>query len=317
MSIRVGVVGIGTMGEHHVRNYASMDHAELMGLYDVDFVKAKKIAKTFNTVAYEDLTKLLKNIQAASICVPTPLHKQVASEIMSKKIHVLLEKPISLDVKEADEIIQCANKYGARLMIGHVERFNPAIITLNEVMDHDKIIYIESQRLGPYDGARQNTGVALDLMIHDLDVVLNMVNSDIKQITSIVSKVQSKTEDIAHAQIRFANGVIAVFTASRISQKRVRTLNITQRESYITADYHTQEVLIRSGLTSEYVGGQNVSYKQVGAVEIPYVQRGEPLKNELEHFITAVSNQEPFAITAEEARKSLMLAHEVVNRATN
>lgn len=308
MSVKVGVIGVGTMGEHHVRNYSAMEQVELVGIYDIDARKTQRVAKTFGTIAYTDLSKLLNKIEAASICVPTHLHKDVALEAMSEGVHVLVEKPISHSLEDADAIINEADRHNVHLMVGHVERFNPAIITLRDVIDKKKIIYIEAQRLGPYVEAHKEVGVILDLMIHDLDVVLSLVGSGLKQISSIVRKVLSGTEDIAHAQIIFENGIIAVFTASRITQRRVRKLNVTQKDSYVTADYQTQEVFIRSGLTAEYVGGQNVSYKQVGAVEIPYVQRGEPLRIELEHFVSCIVGDEAPDVTGQDGKKTLETA---------
>lgn len=311
MTVKVGVIGVGSIGEHHVRNYAAMGKAKLVGIYDVDAAKAERVAKSFGTIAYTDLAKLLNEIDAASICVPTDLHREVAVEAMAEGVHVLVEKPISLTLEEADVIIKEADRRDVRLMVGHVERFNPAILTLKDVMDKEKIVYIEAQRLGSYVEAHADVGVVIDLMIHDLDVVLSMVDSGVKQLSCVARKVGSKTEDIANAQILFENGVVAVFTASRITQRRVRRLNVTQRDSYITADYATQEVFIRSGLTSEYVGGKNVSYKQVGAVEIPYVQRGEPLRIELDHFLGCVMANKTPAVTGQDGKESLKLALDI------
>lgn len=312
MSVKVGVIGVGTMGEHHVRNYSAMEQAELIGVYDVDAKKAQRVAKTFGTIAYTDLSKLLNKIEAASICVPTHLHKDVAFEAISEGVHVLIEKPISHSLEDADAIINEANKHNVCLMVGHVERFNPAIITLKDIINKKKIIYVEAQRLGPYVEAHEEVGVILDLMIHDLDVVLSLIDLPIKEINSIGRKVRSRTEDIAHAQILFENSIVAVFTASRITQRRVRKLNVTQKDSYVTADYQTQEVFIRSGLTSEYVGGKNVSYKQVGAVEIPYVQRGEPLRIELEHFLDCIEGNKAPAVAGQDGKKALATALDVL-----
>lgn len=312
MSIRIGVIGVGVMGEHHVRNYSAMESSELVGVFDKDTKKAKRIAKTFGITTYTNLPKLLSKIEAASICVPTQLHRQVALETISQGVHVLIEKPISLTLQDADKIIKAAKKHGVRLMIGHVERFNPAILTLKDVIHEDKIIYIESQRLGPYVEAHQDVGVTFDLMIHDIDIIRSLVKSPVKKISSVMHKLKSQTEDISHAQLLFENGAIAVLTASRITEKRERKLNVTLKDSYITADYQTQEVFIRSGLTSKYVGGQNVSYKQVGAIEIPYVQRGEPLRNELEHFVYALENNQPFSVTGEDGRDNLTLTLDIV-----
>lgn len=310
MSIRIGVIGVGSIGEHHVRNYSAMKQVELIGIYDVDPDKAQRVAKNFGTIAYSDLSKLLNKIEAVSICVPNQLHKEMAISAISEGVHILIEKPVSATLEEADAIIEAANKHDVRATVGHVERFNPAILTLSDAINKEDLLYIEAQRLSPHDPGKK-VGVVLDMMIHDIDVVLSLVDTEIKHKSSITRKIHSKTEDIAHAQIVFENGVIATFTASRVIQKRVRLINVTLEGSYISADYLTQEVFIRSNLKSEYIGGKNISYKQVSAMEIPYVQRYEPLRNELEHFVSSLENNTKFLVSLEDARKSLATALEL------
>lgn len=314
MSVRVGVVGVGAIGEHHVRNYATMGEADLVGIYDINLDRAQRIAEVYGTIVYEDLHQLLKDTQAISLCVPTSLHKDVAFEIIDEGIDLLVEKPISFNLEDADQIINRAAQNGVKLMVGHVERFNPAVLTLKEVIKPEEIVYIEAQRLGPFVQAREEVGVILDLMIHDIDIFLDLIDSPIRKINSLAIKERSQTEDVAHAQILFENGVAAVLSASRITQRKVRTLNVTQKNSLITADYLSQEILIRSGLTPQYVGGKNVSYKQVATVEIPYVQRAEPLRLELKHFLSCVQNKQTPEVSGQEGRRALQVALDVLAR---
>lgn len=312
MSVRIGVIGIGRIGEHHIRNYSAMPHTDLIGIYDVDQEKAGKKAALYNTTAYKDIESLLDKVDAVSICVPTEGHADALVKVASFERDVLLEKPISASLADADRIIQAAENTGIILMVGHVERFNPAVMTIKDIMDPKDIIYMEAQRIGPYESAYSDTGVVLDLMIHDIDIALHLIDSDVAAVKSMNQTVRSETEDVAHAQLKFDNGVVAVLEASRMANRRIRSMSITQHEKYITADYQTQEIFVRSGLSAEYVGGKNVSYKQVGAMEIPYIQRGEPLRNELEHFVECVAKKAQPAVTGEQARRNLAVALQIV-----
>jgi predicted dehydrogenase len=312
MSVKVGVVGAGRIGEHHIRNYTSMPHAEVVGIYDIDYGKAERKAAAYKTTPFKDLPGLLGEVDAVSVCVPTENHADVVEEVAANRVDVLLEKPISSSLEDADRIIKAAEKAGMILMLGHVERFNPAVLTVKDIMDPGEVVYIEAQRIGPFEYAYSDTGVVLDLMIHDIDIVMHLIGSDIVKVNSMTQKVRSKTEDVAHAQLKFENGMVAVLEASRVANRRIRSMSVTQKEQYITADYQTQEVFVRSGLSAEYVGGKNVSYKQVGAMEIPYIQRGEPLRNELEHFVDCVAKGLPPGVTGEEARDALKVALQIV-----
>ncbi len=312
MSVRIGVIGIGRIGEHHIRNYSVIPNADLVGVYDVDSEKAGKKAAAYNTTSYETMEALLDKVDAVSICVPTNGHADVLTKVASEGKSVLLEKPISSTLADADRIIQAAGDAGIVLMVGHVERFNPAVLTMKDIMDSKDIIYMEAQRIGPYESAYSDTGVVLDLMIHDIDIALHVIDSEVTRVKSTTQTVVSDTEDVANAQLKFENGVVAVLEASRMANRRLRSMSITQKEKYITVDYQTQEILVRSGLSAEYVGGKNVSYKQVGAMEIPYIQRGEPLRNELEHFVECVTGKLEPAVTGEQARRNLAVALQIV-----
>lgn len=314
MSVKVGVIGVGRVGIHHARNYADIGAADLVGVYDIDPGKAEQIAERYSTRMYQSLDGLLEETDAVSICVPTTKHYDVFEKVAGKKVHALVEKPISSSISEASKIINEAKRNKVTLMVGHVERFNPVVLTLQDIIDEEDIVYIETQRLGPYVDVDTETNVVDDLMIHDIDIVLNLIDSKIEQVNNLSMKVFSKTEDVAHAQLLFASGKAAVLSASRVANRRVRVLNITLKDSYISADYQTQEVFIRSGLKPEYIGAPHVSYKQVGAIEIPYVQRGEPLRLELEHFIDCIACSKAPMVSGEAGKRNLEVAELILSK---
>lgn len=308
MSVKVGVIGVGRIGEHHLRNYSSMHSVQLKGIFDNDASKAAKLAGKYDSQAYATLDALLDDCDAVSICVPTVAHHDTFLKVAARGVHALVEKPISLNVEEAGRMIEAARQNRTIFMVGHVERFNPVILTVREILDPEKIIYIETQRLGPYPTSGTEIGVVNDLMIHDIDVVHSLIDSDVSDVSSRLIKVVSQTEDIANAQIVYANGMTAALTASRVTNFRVRVLNITLKDTYVSADYQTQEVVVRSGLLPEYIGGKHVSYKQVSAMEIPYVQRGEPLRLELTHFVECLAEGKTPDVTGETGKKNLEVA---------
>ncbi len=308
MSVKIGVIGVGRIGEHHLRNYTNMGQTKLVGVFDKDEERAGMLARKYGTKTFNKMETLLSACDAVSICVPTVNHCEVFLEVAARGVHALVEKPISMNVKEADSMIRAAKKAGVTLMVGHVERFNPVILTVRDVIDVNKIVFLEAQRLGPYSKTDTRIGVVNDLMIHDIDVVHCLIDSDIEHIGSRLIRVFSETEDLAQAQLVYKNGQTAVLTASRVTNYRVRVLNITLKDAYVTADYQVQEVLIRSGLLPEYVGGKNVSYKQVSAIEVPYVQRGEPLNLELKHFVECIKDEKTPEVTGEMGKKNLEVA---------
>jgi predicted dehydrogenase len=308
MNLKVGVIGVGRIGEHHLRNYRAIPGVELVGVHDIRPEQAEPISNKYGIRYFSEMGDLLDKVDAVSICVPTDKHAEVFEKVASAGKHALVEKPISLTLEEADRMLAAAKSNNVKLMVGQVERFNPVIPTVRDIVDLSGIVYLELQRLGPYNKPDTAVGVVKDLMIHDIDVALSLIGADVKSVEGRLMKVFSETDDIAHAILGFTNGVTAALTASRVTNYRVRQMNITLRDSYVSADFHTQEVLIRSGLLPEYVGGKNVSYKQVSAIEIPYVQRGEPLRLELESFVDSVSQDKEVAVTGIAGKNNLEVA---------
>lgn len=287
--IRAGVVGVGRMGSYHVGVYSELFNVELVGVADINKKRAEEIAGRYNTKAFTDYKDLFGKVDIISIAVPTELHHHVAKDFLEEKIHVLLEKPVTKDLKEARELFKIAEKRGVVLNIGHVERFNGAVQELKKIVSHP--LFIDSRRLGPYDPRVEKDDVVLDLMIHDIDIILNLVDSKIKEINAMGVSVFSGHEDLANVQIRFENGCIANIVASRATQNKIRTLAITQKDAYIFLDYTDQDIHIHRQAASEHtLTREELKYKQESFIERIFVHKENPLKLEIKHLIDCVIN---------------------------
>lgn len=302
--VRVGVVGVGHLGQHHARIYAENSKCELVGVVDIDKKNAQKIAKQYNTQAFSDFRELFGRVEACSIAVPTVGHYAIASEFLKQRIHLLVEKPITTTVAEAHELIELASQYGCVLQVGHIERFNAAVMRLKQIITEPA--FIEAHRLGPYDPRIKDVGVVLDLMIHDLDIILQLVNSPVTEIESAGVGIYGDKEDIANARIHFENGCIANLTASRVTPNRKRKIRIFQKDAYLSVDYIEQEIE-----SFQRVVDPNPA---PGMPKVTIVRRSEkvpkqePLKLELEHFIDCVQRGTEPIVKGEHARDALQLA---------
>jgi predicted dehydrogenase len=310
--VRVGVIGSGIMGSNHARIYSLLKGVEFVGVADADPTRAEATAKRFHTRAFTDYRELIGNVDAVSIAVPTAAHFDVARECLSSGLDVLLEKPITETVEQAEALIALAEENGRILMIGHVERFNPAIMELANIITAP--VHLESRRFSPYD-TRISCGVVLDLMVHDLDIIMHLAGAPIAKITAmcVSLKPESPTEDLAQASLLFANGVTASLLASRVHQNKIRNLNIAENDAYVTVDYMKQEVVINRYVSANMTEDRNVKYRQEVITEIPFLQtRGEPLWIELDNFIASVINRSEPIVTARQGRDVLRAAHAIV-----
>jgi predicted dehydrogenase len=250
--IRVGVVGVGHLGQHHARNYSEIDGCELVGVADVDRKAASRVASQNRTQAFFDYKLLIGQVDAVSIVVPTVYHHAVAREFLENGIHVMVEKPITTTVAEARELINLAEARSLILQVGHIERFNVAVVKLQEVLTNPG--FIESHRLGPYDPRVRDVGVVLDLMIHDIDIILQIVRSPIVSIDAVGVPILSPREDIANARIKFANGCTANLTVSRVTPNKMRKIRIFQPNTYVSVDYMKQSMEIYQKVDIEGAG---------------------------------------------------------------
>jgi predicted dehydrogenase len=294
MKVKAGVVGVGAIGRNHARVYAELASAELVAIYDANHDHARALAAEFGTEAVATLEELVERVDAASVATPTVTHREVATKLLSARKHVLVEKPISDSVDDAKAMIDLAAEMGCVLQVGHIERFNPVMSRLEAVLDSPK--FIECHRLSPFPQRSLDIGVVLDLMIHDLEIVLHLVSSPIATIDAVGIPVLTRREDIANARIRFENGCVANLTASRISRDKVRKIRIFQEDAYLSLNYQNQS-------------GYILRLKEGGIKrERVKVVKGEPLQRELAAFVTCAREGIQPRVTGGEAAVALDLA---------
>lgn len=305
--VRIGVIGVGSLGQHHARIYAQMPEAELVGICDVDAERVAKLAAQHGTTAYTSVDELAGQVEALSVVVPTDKHREVAGGLIEKGIHLLVEKPIAATTAEAEELVALAQKKGVILQVGHVERFNPVMNFLERIAKKPR--FIEAHRLAPYPPPREGllprgteVSVVLDLMIHDLEVILHLVGSPVKEIRAVGVPVLSRSEDIANVRLLFENGCVANVTASRISPERMRKIRVFLEDAYVSLDYQNQS----GELYRKTQAG-------IGREEVP-IEKGEPLANELTSFVRCVAGRDKPVVSGEHAAEALKLAVEITRR---
>jgi predicted dehydrogenase len=317
----VGVIGVGHLGSLHAKMYAEIESAQLVGVYDVDSARAKQIAEQYDTKAYSSIAELLNNCKAVSIATTTKTHYEVAQKAINAGVHVLIEKPITRTVDEAESLIKLAKQKKVKIQVGHIERFNPALLALEKY--HLQPMFIESHRLAQFNPRGTDVAVVLDLMIHDIDIIMGLVNSDVKNIHANGVAVVSENVDIANARIQFANGCVANVTASRISQKKMRKMRMFQRDAYISVDFSDGLAEVfrladgndgSSGMTMMLGEITRGSVKRNIVYERPEIKEVNALKFELEQFIdTVVHDKEP-VVTGEEGKRALQIAHDIIEK---
>jgi len=301
--LRVGVVGIGYLGKFHVEKYAQIPGVEIAGLVDLDLERAKVWAEKVSAPAFDDHRRLLGRVDAVSVVVPTDQHYRVAKDFLQNGSDVLLEKPISSTLGEAEDLIATAQKHGRLLQVGHLERFNPAILAARERIRTP--LFIESHRLTPFRDRGTEVDVVLDLMIHDLDIIQSFVRAEVEQVHAVGVPVLTEKVDIASVRVQFASGCVANITASRISLEDQRRIRFFQPDTYLTVDYVTKKVAMYHRLPSQ--GDQ----KSRISLETVHVEPGDALQMELSSFIQACSQRTTPAVTGEDGKNALALAIEI------
>ena len=303
---RVGVIGVGHLGQHHARVYTELLDARLVGIVDRDEERLHLIGENLGVPAYSTMEELIDRQapDAVSIVVPTSLHFDVARAAMEAGIHVLVEKPVTTRPDEAEELLKLAAKKNLVLQVGHIERFNSAVRYISQTVHSP--IYLESKRIGPFSPRINDVGVVLDLMIHDIDIVLSLVSSPIARIAATGRCVHTDHEDIADAQITFENGVMAHILVSRVSEKKQRQLDIMEPQRHITVNYETQTVQINRCVRD--------SNGQTEILETPIFPKSEPLKLELAHFIGCVRERRQPLVGIRDGKRALEVAIEVLRQ---
>lgn len=302
--IKVGVVGVGYLGQHHARIYSKLPEVELVGVVDIVEGKANAIAAQAGCPAYQDYQALLDRVQAVSIAVPTLIHHEIALSFLRAGVDVLLEKPMTVNLNEADELIREAEKRGILLQIGHLERFNSVVRALNGRIKNPR--FIESHRLGPFVERGTDVHVVLDLMIHDIDIILSLVNSPVKLIRAVGVPVISPQIDIANARIEFSSGCVANVTASRVSREKMRKIRIFQPDAYLSLDYLQQEVTVCRRVLEEQ--GERPQL----VIERLEIHKEEPLVAEITAFIDCVRTRKQPIVSGQEGREALRVALEIL-----
>jgi predicted dehydrogenase len=300
--VKIGVVGIGHLGRHHARILAEIDGANLVGIADVNEAAGLEMSEKYNVPFYKDYRDLAGKVEAVTVVVPTFLHHEVARFFLERNVHTFIEKPITKTLDEANNLVAIAGEKQLTLQVGHVERFNAAILKLQSLCESPR--FIECQRMGPFSPRIQDVGVVLDLMIHDIDIVLSLVRSPIKHIDAVGIPVLTENEDIANAHIVFENGCIANLTASRISEERIRKLRIFELDKYCSLDYANQAITLRRKSNLE---------EKIIREELE-VHKAEPLRLELEHFINCIKERRKPLVTIEDGKNALEVALEILEK---
>jgi len=298
--LRVGVVGVGHIGTNHARLYAEIPAADFTAVYDVDLARASAIVKKYGTAATKSLEEFAELVDAASISTPTNSHHEIALPLLQRGKHLLIEKPIAENPQHATELAELAARNQLILQVGHVERFNPVLSALEARLTHPR--FIEAHRLSSYPNRSTDIGVVLDLMIHDLEIILHLVRSPVQNIDAVGVPVLSRGEDIANARIRFENGCVANVTSSRISPERMRKIRVFQEDAYLSLDYEKQ-----SGEIYRRESGKIIRDK------VP-IEREEPLKQQLVSFIECASTGRQPRVSGFQATAALELAVEITKR---
>ena len=307
--MRAAVVGAGHMGTYHALAYAELPEVDLVGIVDLDPARAQSVARHYEARAFTDHRDLIGHAEVVSVAVPTEEHFPVTRDLLEAGISVLVEKPMTPTLEEARELFAVARRAGAVLHVGHVERFNGAVQELRNIVDRPMLI--ESRRLGPFVPRVQKDTVVMDLMIHDLDIVLALAGSPPRQVTAFGAPVHSGVTDVASVQIAFASGTIATLTASRATEGKIRTLAISQRDAYIVLDYIDQDIQIHRRAAQEYlVNRESIRYRQASFVEHLFVRKDNPLKLEILHLIRAARARRaggPLALAEADDLRSLAM----------
>jgi len=295
--IRAGVVGVGAIGKNHARIYSEIESADLVAIFDADSDAAQKIASSYGGKVASSIEEFVDLVDVVSVATPTSTHRSIGEMLLNKKKHILIEKPIADTTDDAQALVNLASEMGCVLQVGHIERFNPVLGEIEERLKDPR--FIEVHRLSPFPNRSMDIGVVLDLMIHDLEIVLHLVKSKVLSIDAVGVPVLTNREDIANARIRFESGCVANITASRISPEKMRKLRVFEGESYLSLDYQAQE--------GQFYWKDGMEIK----VEPVQVEKDEPLKLELEAFVECSAAGRRPAVSGQEATAALDIAIEI------
>ena len=312
--IKVGVVGVGHLGQHHVKHYKTLNNAELVGIFDRDKKRSKEISLKYDVRVFDDLNALIKEVDALSIVTNTQYHAEIAEICIKNKRHVFIEKPITATLEEADHLLLIAKENEVLIQVGHIERLNPALLALQPYSIKPK--FIEIQRLAPYTSRGTDVPVVLDKMIHDIDILLSLVDAPAKSIQATGLSILTDSVDIAHARIRFDNGTVASIMSSRVAQDEVRKIKIFQKDLYATLDLligstEIYKIAYDDGIEEIMVPFEYGGETKFIAYEKPKLDSGDPLHKELENFVSSVQGKDTPIVSGKAGRDALGFAMEI------
>ncbi len=313
--VRLGVIGVGVMGERHCRVALNLPHVELVGVSDLNEERGRLIADHYETAFYPNYQDLLTQVDAVVVATITPAHYRLASDCLTQGVHVFVEKPIAASVQEAEDLVRMANEWSLVLQVGHIERFNPVLIELKNVLDGLELINVSIRRLSPFDTSKTDVDVIHDLMIHDLDLILNLMGSEMASIGAWGRSVFTEVVDHAVATFSFRDGPVVTLTSSRVTEQKVRDIEIIARGAYVQADLLNKSILIHRRTFPQYVnGGSTAKYHQESIIERIYVPASEPLMLELRHFVDCVREESVCQVPGIDGLRALQLAELVTDK---
>lgn len=313
-TIRVGVIGVGVMGERHCRVYSNMRHVDLVGIADKNAARGQVVADKYDTRYFDDHRQLLKEVDAISIVTITPAHFDLAMEALAHNLHILVEKPITETIEQGKELVAEAERRNRVLQVGHIERFNPAYITLKDVAKNLRIIAVNVRRLSPFDTSNTDVDVIRDLMIHDLDLIVNLVGSSVEGFSAWGRSFSTQAIDHAVANLSFRGGPIATLAASRVTEHKVRMIEVTAEGAYIEVDLLGKSLKIHRRTRPEFLAAE---YRQESIIESIQVPMVEPLLLELQHFVECIQENKPSKVSGKDGLYALQLAKAMADQISN
>ncbi|MFQ5597352.1 MAG: Gfo/Idh/MocA family protein [Nitrospiria bacterium] len=306
--LKLAVVGVGSLGQHHARVYSEMEDVALVAVVDSNMARAKEIASKYDCLPFDRIDPLIGRIDAASIVVPTAHHHPVAKVLLNQGVHLLLEKPMTNTLEEADDLIGVSERSAAMLQIGHIEQFNAGFRTLKKYLQQPR--FFECHRIGPFVARGTDVHVILDLMIHDIDIILSLLTAELTEIRAVGTSVLTPQIDIANVRLAFSDGCVANITASRVSQDKLRKIRVFQSDAYFSLDYMRQEMRVyRRVLKTD--GTPSIEISQVAA------EKEESLKAELSSFVRSIRSQAGPHVSGEDGRRALEVALRIVDLIKN
>lgn len=312
--VRVGVIGVGNMGERHCRVYSTMSRCQLVGVHDVRAAQGQRVARQYDVPYFSQVDDLLASVDAVSLAVSTPFHFDLGMRCLKQGVHLLVEKPIAETVAQAEALMQAGEASGLVVQVGHIERFNPAYTELRQVLQDMQVLAVGFRRLSPYAASNTDVDVVLDLMIHDLDLAADLVGRPPESFTAAGLRVGSATIDHAQAHLRFGSGPLVDLTASRVTEQKVRCIEVTALDAYVQCDLLSKQISIHRRTFGEYLrpvrpGG--IKYRQESIVEQIHVPVIEPLLLELQSFLGCISDGEMTLVCAKSGLDALRLALDI------